>query len=128
MALNLGLIHHIALNASNYEATRHFYVDLLGFKVIRETVRLNKHDVKLDLQMGNQELEIFIADNFPTRPSYPEALGLRHLAFKVDSLADVLQEFDRIGIKYEPVRLDDVTQRPMTFFFDPDDQPLELHE
>lgn len=128
MALNLGVIHHIALNASNYEAARHFYVDLLGFKVVRKTVRANKHDVKLDLQMGKQELEIFISDNFPKRPSYPEALGLRHLAFKVDSLADVLQEFDRLGIKYEPVRLDDITQRPMTFFFDPDKQPLELHE
>ena len=49
-----------------------------------------KNDIKLDLKLGSQELEIFISDQFPARPSYPEALGLRHLAFKVEHIEEVI--------------------------------------
>ena len=33
-----------------------------------------------------------------------------------------------LGIETEPVRVDKFTQKRMTFFRDPDDLPLELHE
>ena len=33
-----------------------------------------------------------------------------------------------MGIACEPIRQDEFTQRRMTFFFDPDGLPLELHE
>ena len=126
--MNLQTIHHIAINASNYAATKTFYVDKLGFQIIRENHRPDKNDIKLDLQLGAQELEIFIADKLPARPSYPEALGLRHLAFKVDSVAQTVAELAALGIQCEPIRLDTYTGKAMTFFFDPDHQPLEIHE
>ena len=121
-------IHHVAINASNYQATKNFYVEKLGFEVLRENHRPEKNDIKLDLKLGSQELEIFISDQIPARPSYPEALGLRHLDFKVEYIEEVIAFLNEQGIETEPLRVDDFTGEKMTFFFDPDGLPLELHE
>lgn len=121
-------IHHIAINSSDYSKTKEFYVEKLGFEVIRENHREEKNDVKLDLKLGNYELEIFISPHAPKRPSYPEALGLRHLAFRVDDIEAVISFLRSKGIECEPVRTDSFTGEKMTFFFDPDGLPLELHE
>ncbi|MBL1227841.1 VOC family protein [Enterococcus sp. BWB1-3] len=121
-------IHHTAVNASNYEKTVQFYVNILGFSIIRENKRPEKNDIKLDLQLGNQELEVFVSDVFPERPSYPEALGLRHLAFKVVDVPKVCAYLESKGVVCEPIRTDDFTGERMTFFFDPDGLPLEIHE
>ena len=67
-------------------------------------------------------------ENAPKRPSYPEACGLRHLAFKVENIEEVVAALSEKGIECEPIRIDDYTGEKMTFFFDPDGLPLELHE
>ena len=123
--LNQSKIIHIG---SDYEKSKHFYVDLLGFKVIRENYRKERDDYKIDLACGPQEIELFIIKNAPARVNYPEALGLRHLAFKVESVDDTVKELNGKGIETEPVRLDDYTGKKMTFFHDPDGLPLEIHE
>lgn len=128
MELNLSRIHHVAINCSDYERTKHFYVDLLGFQVIRENERPQRGDRKIDLKLGDCELELFVTRDCPQRLSYPEAYGLRHLAFRVDSVERAVEELNRRGIPTEPIRTDDYTGEKMTFFFDPDHQPLELHE
>ena len=33
--MSFNAIHHVAVIGSDYEKSRHFYVDLLGFEVIR---------------------------------------------------------------------------------------------
>jgi len=126
--MNFSKVHHIALIASDYQKSRHFYVDLLGFEVIRENFRPEKNDWKIDLKLADLELELFIAPDHPKRPSYPEAYGLRHLAFCVDSVEQTAKELNQKGIATEPVRIDPFTDKKMTFFFDPDGQPLEIHE
>ena len=83
---------------------------------------------KLDLRLGDGELEIFNAHEPPARLSYPEAAGLRHLAFRVDSVAEAVVELAAKGIACEPVRMDEYSRKPFTFFRDPDGLPLELHE
>ena len=45
-------IHHIAIIGSDYEKSKHFYVDLLGLKVIRENYRKERDDYKIDLACG----------------------------------------------------------------------------
>lgn len=126
--MNLNKVHHVAIIGSDYEKSKHFYVDLLGFKVIRENYRENRNDHKIDLQLDDLELELFIAPDHPKRPSYPEAYGLRHLAFRVDSVGDTVKELNEKGIVTEPVRIDEYTGKQMTFFSDPDGLPLEIHE
>ena len=59
----------------------------LGFSVIRENYRPERKDWKLDLRVNEHtELEIFAEENPPKRVNRPEACGLRHLAFCVDSV------------------------------------------
>lgn len=121
-------IHHVAIIVSDYEKSRHFYVDLLGFPVIREHIREDKGDCKLDLGVGTGELEIFWKKDAPARLSYPEACGLRHLAFPVESVEETAAFLMKLGIKTEEIRVDPYTGRKMTFFSDPDGLPLELYE
>ena len=122
--MNFNAVHHIALIGKNYHKSRHFYVDLLGFKVIRENHREDRNDWKIDLACGDIEIELFIKEDAPERNSGPESAGLRHLAFKVESV----EELNRLGIETEPVREDTFTHKKMTFFRDPDNLPLEIHE
>ena len=125
----LSRVHHVAIICSNYEAAKDFYVNKLGFSVIRENFRPERNDWKLDLKLNDEtELEIFCVSNPPRRVTRPEACGLRHLAFHVDSVADTVRELEAMGIPCEPIRLDTFTGKPMTFFADPDGLPLEIHE
>ena len=126
--MNLRRLHHVAIIVSDYEKSRHFYVNLLGFKVIRENYREDRSDYKLDLELDGFELEIFSGKNNPKRPSYPEACGLRHIAFYVEDIVETIHELNFKGIETKPIRQDEFTNKRMTFFFDPDGLPLELHE
>ena len=126
--MNLQAIHHVALWVSDAEQSKAFYIRKLGFALLRETVRPERGDSKLDLRLGDVELELFCATGHPKRPSYPEALGLRHLAFRVEDVANAVEELAKMGVDCEPIRLDACTGKRMTFFFDPDGQPLEFHE
>lgn len=126
--MDLTKVHHVAVIGSDYEKSKHFYVDLLGFTVVRENYRPARGDWKIDLQLGCMELELFIMKDRPARPSMPEALGLRHLAFCVESVEETVRELTAKGIECEPIRMDEFTNKKMTFFADPDGLPLELHE
>lgn len=121
-------VHHVAIIVSDYEKSRKFYVEQLELPIIRENYREDRGDYKLDLQVGDIELEIFGVKNPPKRVTNPEACGLRHLAFKVDDIETVVKWLNEKGIETEPIRMDPYTQKRMTFFRDPDDLPLELHE
>lgn len=121
-------VHHVAIIVSDYKKAREFYVDKLELPIIRENYREERDDYKLDLQVGDIELEIFGVNNPPQRVTNPEACGLRHLAFKVDDIEVAVKWLNDKGIETEPIRMDPYTQKRMTFFRDPDDLPLELHE
>lgn len=121
-------IHHVAIIVSDYEKSKHFYVNQLGFEIIRENFRQERDDYKLDLKLGECELEIFGIKGRPKRRNNPEACGLRHLAFKVEKIEEVVEELNAKGIETEPIRFDTFTNKKMTFFKDPDGLPLELHE
>lgn len=132
--MKLSAIHHIAIIVSDYNISKDFYVNKLGFFIVRENYRPERNDWKLDLRLGEAgdsnaiELEIFGVSNPPARVSHPEACGLRHLVFHVDSVEDTVKELAEKGIECEPVRVDTFTGKKMTFFHDPDRLPLELHE
>ena len=126
--MTFDTIHHVAIIVSDYPRAREFYVEKLGLPVLRENFREDRGDWKLDLKLGDSELELFAIPGAPPRPSYPEAQGLRHLAFRVDDVEQAAAELEGRGIPCEPIRWDPYTQRRMTFFHDPDGLPLELHE
>ena len=120
--------HHIAIIASDWEKTRAFYVDKLGFSLVREVWREAQQDYLRMLQLGDTMLEIFVKPNAPKRVTEPEALGMRHLAFRVEDAVQAAAWLNGMGIETEPIREDLVNGGRFTFFRDPDGLPLELHE
>ncbi|MEO1208469.1 MAG: VOC family protein [Cyanobacteria bacterium J06638_20] len=127
--MKIAGIHHIAIICSDYEHSKQFYVDVLGFSVIRETYREARQSYKLDLQIDAQtQVELFSFPNPPNRLQYPEACGLRHLALAVEDLDGAIADLEAQGIAVEPVRLDELTGKRFAFFKDPDNLPLELYE
>lgn len=127
--MKLNKIHHVAIICSNYEKSKAFYVNTLGFEIIEETFREARNSYKLDLRVGNQDqLELFSFPEPPQRPSQPEACGLRHLAFEVESLDQTVAELEGKGVAVEPIRVDELTGKRFTFFKDPDHLPLEIYE
>lgn len=127
--MKLEKIHHIAIIVSDYEVSKDFYVNKLGFPIIRENYRKERGDYKLDLKVSDEtELEIFGMKDSPKRVSRPEACGLRHLCFKVENIEEIIDDLKTKGIETEPIRIDSYTDSKFTFFQDPDGLPIELHE
>ena len=120
--------HHTAVICSDYEKAMDFYVNKLGFALIREAHRPQQGDILIMLQSGETVLELFIWPHAPQRVNYPEALGLRHLAFRVDDMDEAVAWLRSRGIEPEVVREDKINGGRFTFFKDPDGLPLELHE
>ncbi|WJM86426.1 VOC family protein [Dickeya chrysanthemi] len=127
--LTLLNIHHIAIIASDYERSKRFYCDVLGFTLQQEVYRAARDSWKGDLALnGHYLIELFSFPEPPARVSRPEACGLRHLAFAVDDIEQAVAALNAAGVNCEPVRIDEYTGRRFTFFADPDGLPLELYE
>jgi glyoxylase I family protein len=127
--MKINKIHHVAIICTNYTESKHFYVDILKFSVIHETYRSERDSYKLDLKVSDHDtLELFSFPSPPSRPSTPEACGLRHLAFEVDNIEENIDYLTSKGVNVEPVRVDPITGKKFTFFKDPDNLPLEIYE
>lgn len=127
--MELKNVDHIAIICSDYAKSKAFYTEVLGLQIIREVYRKERDSYKLDLSLnGTYLIELFSFPSPPQRSSYPEAAGLRHLAFAVDDLELAVRELNVRGVQVEPVRIDIITGKKCTFFQDPDGLPLELYE
>ncbi len=121
-------IHHVAIIASDYARSKTFYTEVLGLPVIAEAYRAERDSWKLDLALGDAQIELFSFPNPPARASRPEACGLRHLALAVEDLDRAVAHLEGHGVACEPIRVDEYTDRRFTFFADPDGLPLELYQ
>jgi glyoxylase I family protein len=125
----LNKIHHIAIICSDYVKSKSFYTQILGLETIKEVFRKDRQSYKLDLALnGEYIIELFSFPEPPKRISRPEATGLRHLAFKVDNLNEVVENLKKKNIHAEKIRVDEITNKCFTFIFDPDNLPIELYE
>jgi len=122
-------VHHIAIICSDYAISKTFYTEKLGLSIVREVYREARDSYKLDLALGEQYIiELFSFPNPPTRPSRPEACGLRHLAFQVKNMEETVRQLATVNIDSEPIRIDEFTGKKFTFIADPDDLPIEFYE
>lgn len=127
--MKLNKIHHIALIVSDYTKSKEFYTKILGLDVLKETFRAERNSYKLDLALnGEYIIELFSFTDYVTRPSYPEALGLRHLAFEVDDIEYSVSKLVKHNIDTECIRIDKTTGKKFVFFQDPDGLPIEFYE
>ena len=122
-------IHHAAIICANYSRSKAFYVDILGLRIIAENYRPKRDSFKLDLALPDgSQIELFSFPGRPPRPSYPEAQGLRHLAFVVEDVEAAVASLEAHGLSVEAIRVDEYTGKKYTFFSDPDGLPLEIYE
>lgn len=127
--LRIEKVHHIAIICSDYERSKRFYTEILGFEILAETYRQDRQSYKLDLTLAGQYvIELFSFPSPPPRVSRPEATGLRHLAFQVSDIEDAMLFLKEKNVITEPIRTDELTRKRFTFFSDPDGLPLELYE
>ncbi|AKP32866.1 VOC family protein [Yersinia aleksiciae] len=127
--LAIRQVHHIAIIGSDYQVSKKFYCEVLGFSLLSEVYRAERDSWKADLALNGQyTIELFSFPSPSPRPSRPEACGLRHLAFQVDDIEQAISELATAGVICEAVRIDPYTQSRFTFFNDPDGLPLELYE
>ncbi|EHP3506782.1 VOC family protein [Vibrio cholerae] len=125
----LKRIHHAAIICSDYPRSKAFYTEILGLRVVAENYRAARDSYKLDLALPDgSQIELFSFPSAPERPSFPEAQGLRHLAFVVDDVAEIKAQLEQQGVSVEPIRIDEYTGKAYTFFADPDGLPLELYQ
>jgi glyoxylase I family protein len=122
-------MHHVAIICSNYKKSKYFYTHILKLEIIDENYRQQRNSYKLDLKLPDGgQIELFSFDGAPDRPSFPEALGLRHLAFSVDNVDAASDYLKSEHIDVEEIRVDEYTNKKFTFFKDPDGLPLEIYE
>lgn len=127
--MKIERLHHIAIICSDYEKSKRFYTEILGFAIENEVYRAERQSYKLDLSLNGQYLiELFSFPNPPQRPSRPEATGLRHIAFGVSDIEASVAYLNSQNIITEPIRIDEFTDRKFTFFSDPDSLPIEIYE
>ena len=127
--IQINKVHHIAIICSNYDLSKKFYTQVLGFKIVQEIYRKERDSFKLDLSLNGQYLiELFSFPFPPKRVSRPESTGLRHLAFEVDDVQESIDILAKKGVIAEPIRVDEMTKKKFTFIADPDDLPIELYE
>lgn len=122
-------IHHVAILTANYELSKKFYTEILGFTIIAETYRAERNSYKLDLAInGTYQIELFSFPDYRERGSYPESKGLRHLAFAVDDVETSAAFLKGKKVEVQEARVDELTGKKFVFFMDPNGQPLELYE
>ena len=127
--IKINRLHHIAIICKDYEKSKRFYIDIIGFKIEKEVYRQDRQSFKLDLSLNGQYLiELFSFPSPPIRQTRPEATGLRHIAFEVDDLDKSVRILKDNEVISEPIRIDEFTNRKFTFFSDPDNLPIELYE
>lgn len=128
----MGLIrnvHHVAIICSDYRRSLDFYTQVLGFEVTAEHFREERQSYKTDLALnGDYVIELFSFPEPPARLSYPEAAGLRHLAFEVTDIDEAALHLEKLGVSHQPIRVDEYTGQRFLFFEDPDSLPLEFYE
>ncbi|WP_210490024.1 SMU1112c/YaeR family gloxylase I-like metalloprotein [Rufibacter aurantiacus] len=127
--IQLKSIHHIAVICTDYPVSRRFYTQVLGLTLQQEIYRAERDSYKADLALNGQYIiELFSFPNVPARLSFPEAAGLRHLAFEVEDVAAARQELINQNVEVQEIRVDEHTGKRFCFFSDPDGLPLELYE
>ena len=127
--MKIKSIHHVAILTGDYEQSKLFYTQVLGFEILAETYREERKSYKLDLAINGQyQIELFSFPDYKERASFPEQKGLRHLAFAVEDIEEQVAELVTKGADVQGIRTDELTGKKFCFFYDPNGQPLELYE
>jgi catechol 2,3-dioxygenase len=124
--IRLSRLGHVALRVADIERSRTFYTRLLGFEVIEEDPEHG--GVFMALEGLSHTIDLFPAPAGGAPAAAPDAVGVRHIAFVVES-EEALKD------AYATLRANDVTivraidhvSQKSIYFHDPDGTLLEIY-
>ncbi len=126
MKLNAKGLSHLGLRVTNLARAKHFYIDILGCQLVRETDRGVLVNVSGMLVALNE------TDSYSS--SYdrfnPFRVGLDHLALAVEDpsiLEDLKRDLDAAEVRNNGVEEDPETHDKYISFSDPDGIAWELY-
>jgi glyoxylase I family protein len=111
--------HHIALVSPNFERTKQFYTETLGFPIVGQI--LDSPVVFIDI--GGTTIELGPAREGAQSAS--PSTGLTHLAFEVDDVDATYRDLVAKGVSFH-IEPRDAKDMRIAFFRDPDGNNLEL--
>ena len=85
----LKKIDHVGVLTNDYDNTINFYIQYLGFHVLRRTERMTF------LQLGESIFEIE-----PVDPKSYQNTGLNHISLRTDNISEEVQRLETLGIKF----------------------------
>ncbi len=126
MSLLTGGLHHLTIRTTDLARAKRFYVDTMGFEVVRE------RDGALILNAYGTSFGVLgAAPQTSTQDRFdPFRVGLDHLALAVDnaeSLDELKQQLDAAGVRNNGVQDDTRTGARYIAFYDPDGIAWELY-
>jgi glyoxylase I family protein len=117
--MSIGHSHHIAMRSPNYEATKCFYTEILGFPIVGEFEGRNV----VFIDIGGTTIELGKGD---VEAGEPPKSGLMHLAFEVDDVDATFEELRAKGVEFTIEPRTPFGDLRIAFFCDPDGNSLEL--
>src|SRR2546426_10558778 len=126
MKLNATGLSHLGLRVTNLARAKHFYIDILGCQLVRETdggVLVNVSGLLVALNETDSYSSSY--DRFN-----PFRVGLDHLALAVEDtsiLEDLKRDLDAAGVLNHGVEEDLETHDKYISFYDPDGIAWELY-
>jgi catechol 2,3-dioxygenase len=129
--IKLQRIGHILLSVRDVERSKAFYTQILGFKVLEQDPEHG--GVFLSIGEHGNTLDLFPSTNPDAYPRARETegrrdgLGVKHTAFAVeteDDFKDAYRALAKAGVSI--LRAVDHTSQKSIYFYDPDDNLLEI--
>jgi catechol 2,3-dioxygenase-like lactoylglutathione lyase family enzyme len=129
--IKLQRIGHILLNVRDVERSKAFYTTILGFKVLEQDP--DHGGVFLSLGEHGNTLDLFPSSDPEAYPQPKsgvgrrEGLGVKHTAFAVETEEDLKGAYFALqdaGVTIH--RAIDHTSQKSIYFYDPDDNLLEI--
>ena len=125
--IRLTRIGHVALRVADVERSRAFYTTLLGFEVVEEDPEHG--GVFMALEGLSHTIDLFPVDDARTAPAQtPGAVGVRHIAFLVDSEQALKEAYETLQANGVTIvrAIDHVSQKSI-YFQDPDGNLIEIY-
>jgi catechol 2,3-dioxygenase-like lactoylglutathione lyase family enzyme len=129
--IKLQRLGHVLINVRDLERSKAFYTGILGFDILEQ----DPDHGGLFLSIGDygNTLDIFQSSD-PERYPQPkselgkrEGLGVRHIAFAVETEDDLRQAYFALQAAGVPIyRAVDHTSQKSVYFYDPDGNLLEI--
>ena len=125
--MRLKRVGHVLLRVADFERSKAFYTDVLGFQVVEEDPKLREAFLSLGEDFHNLDVMQHPNPDSVQRPRRDQ-VGLVHIAFRVESYAALREAYlclQEHGVEINHAS-DHVNQRSI-YFQDPDGNGLEIY-